>query len=60
MSMEDSLDMIARLLEVTKEEVDQFANTHEVKWNEGVDKLIGYLQAQGKVLYVVSGGVEDV
>ena len=58
--MEDALDMTARLLEVTKEDVDRFVNTHEVKWSEGVDELIAYLKAQGKVLYVVSGSVEDV
>ena len=41
--MEDALDMTARLLEVTKEDVDRFVNTHEVKWSEGVDELIAYL-----------------
>ncbi|KAK8800027.1 hypothetical protein WA588_002846 [Blastocystis sp. NMH] len=59
-SMEDALDMTAHLLEVTKEDVDRFVNTHEVKWSEGVDELIAYLKAQGKVLYVVSGSVEDI
>ena len=58
--MEKALDMTARLLEVTREEVDRFVNTHQVKWSDGIDELVGYLQAQGKVLYVVSGSVEEV
>ena len=60
MSMEDSLAMTARLLEVTKEKVDRFVSTHEGKWNEGVEDFIGYLQSQGKAIYVVSGSVEEV
>lgn len=59
-SMEDSLEMTARLLEVTKEKVDRYMSTHEGKWNEGIEDLIGYLQSQGKAIYVVSGGVEEV